>query len=402
LKNGDVREALFLNFALDLKSLESEFAQFLKDPKLLIADFRIEAQVRADQPIAVLGEAQRLAVLGDFLSIANRPAEATEMLERSLKVDPDQSLALSSLALVKARKFYYEDAEALAERAIQSDPDNFLFHYRYAAALSRREMTKFGFVSGYPRPLAEKMRIALARAIELNPAFAEAYALLCFVNYVRNENLNESRELIGQALRIAPGNQRYLLRLAEIELRQEKFTEARKITLEVHRTAPTEQLKLYSQNTLQRIDSTENQLAKLRDEKARYVNDEIVTDKPLSEEEIRRRREKATVEQTRIMLKRPKFEETRILASLIRVECGKERIEFIFKSASGPLKLQAKSFDGISLWSFIEDMSEYSLGCGNLTRDNNASVIYKREKETGTAAELLSIEFVPKSFQLPN
>jgi tetratricopeptide (TPR) repeat protein len=402
VKNGDMREALFLNFTLDLKSLESEFGLFLKAPKLFIAKLGGRAKVTVDHPVTVLSEARRLAVLGDFLLMANRPKDAARMLENSLALDSDHALALSSLALIKAREFYYDEAEELAERAIRSEPDNYLFYYRYAVALSRQGMTEYGFVSGYSRPLAEKMRFALNRAIELNPAFAEAYALLCFVNYVRNENLDESRRLIDQALRIAPGNQRYLLRLAEIDLRRERFTEARKIALEVYRTAPSEQLKLYSQNTIQRIDSTENQLAKLRNEKARYVNDEIVTDKPLSDEEIRRLREKATVEQIRMALKRPRFEESRTVASLIRIECGKDRIEFIFKSASGPLKLQARSFDGISLLSFIEEMSDFRLGCGNLIRDNNASIIFKNEKESGQAAELLSIEFVPKSFQLSN
>jgi tetratricopeptide (TPR) repeat protein len=397
-QNGKTnREALILTFQFDYKKGETEFREFLREPKLItknnLSDFKQNFQ------ISPISEAESLAVLGEFFYYTNRPKEASEWLEKSLKLEPNQSLALSTLALLKAKEFYYDEAEELAEKAIKAEPDNFQNHYRYAAVLSRQGMTEYGFASGYHPILAEKMRQSLKKAIELNPSFTEPYALFAFVNFVRNEQIDESLKLLRKALEIAPNNQRYLLRLAELNLRKENFIEARKNALDVFRSAPNESLKLYAQNTLQRIDSTEFQLNRIRNEKTKYVSDDIVTDKPLSEEEIRKLREKAVAEQIRAVLRRPKSQETRILASLTKIECGKEKVDFIFKTPTGSLRLQSKSFDEVSMISFIEGLSDFRLNCGNVGRENYASIIYGGEVKLDN---LVSIEFVPKGFKLVN
>lgn len=392
----DTREALILTFQFDHKKLENEFREFLKQPKLATLSM---TNVSQDFQVLPISEAKSLATLGEFFYYANRQKEATEFLEKSLKIEPNLSLAFSTLALIKAKEFYYDEAEELAEKAIKNEPDNFLNYYRYAVVLSKQGMTEHGFVSGYHPVLAEKMRQSLKKAIELNPSFAESYALFAFVNYVRNEQIDESLKLLKKVLEVAPQNQRYLLRQAELNLRKENFTEARKDALSVFRSAPTESLKLYAQNTIQRIDSTEFQLNRIRNEKTRYVSDDLVTEKPLSEDEIKRLREKAVADQIRAVLRRPKTEEKRVLASLTKIECGKERVDFMFKTPTGLLRLQAKNFDGVSLISFIEGMSDFRLNCGNVSKENLASVIFGGEKKTDN---LVSIEFVPKGFKLQN
>ncbi|MEK7723005.1 MAG: hypothetical protein AAB336_01530 [Acidobacteriota bacterium] len=390
-----LNEALIFVYQIDSRMIETEFQQFLKQPSLLVA-FGLSIS-KQDFQISTLSEAKSLAVLGQFLFYANRPKEAAEILGKSLKIEPNLSLALSTLALLKVKEFYYDEAEDFAEKAIKNEPDNFLNYYRYAVVLSRQGMTEYGFVSGYHPVLAEKMREVLRKAIKLNPSFIESYALLGFVNYVRNEQIPESLELLKKVLEVAPNNQRYLLRRAELNLRKENFVEARRDSLEVLRTAPNESLKLYAQNTIQRIDSTEYQLSRIRNEKTKYVSSDIVTDHPLSEEEIRLLREKAVAEQIRAVLRRPLAEEKRLLATLTKIECGKERIYFVFSTQTGLLRLQSKNFDGISLISFIEGMSDFRLNCGNISRENYASIIFGGEQKLDS---LISIEFVPKGFKL--
>ena len=388
------REALILAFQFDYKKGENEFRQFLKQPKLVNSSNQNQTQ---DFQIAPISEAKSLAVLGEFLFYSNTLKEAKEILEKSLKLEPNLSLALSTLALLKAKEFYYDEAAELAEKAIKNEPDNFLNYFRYAAVLSKQGMTEYGFVSGYHPVLAEKMRQSLKKAIDLNPHYAESYALFALVNYARNEQIDESLKLLQKALDVAPQNQRYLLRRAELNLRKENFIEARRDALDVLRFAPNESLKLYAQNTFQRIDSTEIQLNRIRNEKTKYFNDDIVTEKPLTDEEIKRLREKAVAEQIRVVLRRPNLQEKRVLASLTRIECGKERIDFVFKTSTGSLRLQAKNFDEVSLLSFIEGMTDFRLNCGNVNKENYASVIYGGEKK---ADNLVSIEFVPKGFKL--
>lgn len=389
------RESISLAFQIDSRKIEDQFKGFLKSPKLLFKNEGSEYDQEFN--VSLISEAKGLATVGDYFYYSNRLKEAKEILEKVLKSEPKQALALSTLALIKAKEFYYSEAEELAEEAIKNEPQNYLNFYRFAVVLSRQGMTEFGFVSGYHPSLAEKMRRALYQSIELNPLYPESYVLLSFVNYVRNEQLDESLRLLRNAFGFAPNNQRYLLRRAEINLRKENFMEARKDALAVYRFASNEFIKLYAQNTIQRIDSTEFQLARIRNEKTKYVNDDIVTEKPLTEEEIRKLREKAVTEQIRAVLRRPKSEEKRVLASLSKIECGREKIDFVFKTQNGLLRLQSKSFDGVNLISFIEELSDFRLNCGNINKENFASIIYGGiEVKTDT---LISIEFVPKGFK---
>jgi tetratricopeptide (TPR) repeat protein len=254
-------------------------------------------------------------------------------------------------------------------------------------------MTEYGFVSGYNADFANQMRESLKRAIELNPNFTASYALLAFVNFVRNESLDESIGLIQSALKIASGNQKYQLRLAELKLRKEKFSEARKLTLQVLQNTENAGVKLYAQNTIQRIDATEYQMERIRNEKAKYVNDDIVTDKPLSEEEIRKLREKATNDQIRAVLRPPNADEKRVFGTLAKIECGKNKVNFVVKTATGLQRFYSNSLDGIILLSLVEEMSDYRLNCGVTVRENNAALIVKN------GGEIVSIEFVPKGFK---
>lgn len=81
-----------------------------------------------------------------------------------------------------------------------------------------------------------------------------------------------------------------------------------------------------------------------------------------------------------------------------KIECGKEKIDFVFKTQSGLLRLQSRSFDGVSLISYIEELSDFRLNCGTVNKENFASIIYGGAIEK--ADTLISIEFVPKGFKL--
>src|SRR5205085_5261540 len=182
----------------------------------------------------------------------------------------------------------------------------------YAYTISREGMTEYGFASSYSTEAAEKIRSNLRRAISLNPDFAESYNLFAFVNVVRNEQIDESIEMIKKALSIAPGNQWYSIRLAELYMRKEDFSSARALTQKIMQTASTDWLKVYAENTLRNINTLEAQLEYIKNYKKR-PDPEEVTEKPLSDEEIARRREKAIMESLNETLQRPKQNEKRLL-----------------------------------------------------------------------------------------
>lgn len=386
------RNALAQVFQTNAAKIKEEFPKFLETNNFETKPAE-NLWVETGWQTTQISESKWLAVQADFLFYANRWRDAENLVEKSLKLEPNQTLALTVLALIKAHGFYYDKAEKLAEKAIEIEPDNFQNYFRYALVMSKRGMTEYGFVSGYNASLANQMRESLERAIELNPSFTESYALLAFVNFIRNEFLDESIGLIQKALKAASGSHKYQIRLAELNLRKEKFGEARRLVLQVLQNTENAGVKLYAQNTIQRIDATEYQLERIRREKAKYVNDDIVTDRPLSEEEIRKLREKATNDQIRAILRRPNVDEKRVFGTLTKIECGKNKVNFLVKTPTGFQRFHSNSLDGIILLSLVEEMSDYRLNCGNPVRENNAAIIVK------DAGELVSIEFVPRGFK---
>jgi tetratricopeptide (TPR) repeat protein len=389
-------------FGIEFVKIDTEFKDFIEsysqaEPVFTAANPPArETSLRSE----VVSESQRLAFFGAFLYSEKQFSGASEYIEKSVSLDSESAETLSLLALIRAEKFYFEEASEMAAKAAGNEPLNPEFHYRLAVVLGKRGMTEYGFVSGYHPALANAMRESLKRAIELKPDFPEAMALLAFVNFIRNEDLEKSLDLVRRARASSPGNPRFLLREAEIELRRENFTSSRKITLEILRSAPDESLKLYAQNTLQRIDSTEFQLASIRNRSRKEAPNEIVTDKPLSEDEIAKLRAKAVREQIRGVLKKPGSGESRIFGTLARIECSQNSMSFLINSDGGQLRLSARSLDSIALTSFVEELSDYKLGCGPVSREHRASFIFQTDPAKQTPKTILSIEFVPPGFVL--
>lgn len=397
-QGNEVKKSFIETFQISLFQLNEELPKFIQQNNFTKqkSSLEFEISVKSTQ----MTESKGLATVADFLFYSDRLKESEALIEKTLKLEPNQTLAITTLSLIKARQFYYDEAQKLAEKAIEIEPNNFLTHYRLALAMSKQGMTEYGFVSGYTRDFANQMRESLMKSIALNPEFTESYALLAFINYVRNEQLDDSIQFINRILKIAPGNLQYQLRLSELNMRKEKFFEARKLAIKVLQNTPIEGVKLYAQNTIQRIDTTEYQLERIRNEKAKFVNDDIVSEKPLSDEEIRKLREKATNDQIKAILRRPQIDEKRVFGNLKRVECAKDRIDFIISTQTGLIRLQSNSFDGITLLSLVTEMSDYRLGCGTLIQENNASIIFKSDKDSVKTGEIISIEFVPKGFKL--
>ncbi|HRH45289.1 MAG TPA: hypothetical protein PKY82_26860 [Pyrinomonadaceae bacterium] len=396
-QGNEVKKSLNDSFQTNSFQLNEELPKYIQQNNFSKQKSSLEFGLTAES--TQVPETKGLATVADYLFYTDRLKEAEALIEKILKTEQKQTLALTTLSLIKTKQFYYDEAQKLAEKAIEIEPNNFLTYYRLALSISKQGMTEYGFVSGYSRDAANQMGENLIKSIALNPQFTESYALFAFINFVRNEQLDESIQFITRVLQISPGNHQYQLRFSELNMRKEKFFEARKLAIQVLQNTPNEGVKLYAQNTIQRIDATEFQLERIRNEKAKFVNDDIVSEKPLSEEEIKKLREKATNDQIKAVLRRPQFDEKRIFGNLKRIECAKNRIDFVISTQTGLIKFQSNSFDGINFLSLVPEMSDYRLGCGTLVKENNASIIFKSNNDSLKTGEIISIEFVPKSFK---
>ena len=88
--------------------------------------------------------------------------------------------------------------------------------------------------------------------------------------------------------------------------------------------------------------------------------------------------------------------------NLIKIECEAKRVNFVIKTETNLIKLQAGSLEGINLISYNQNMFGAEISCGAIKKENNAVIIYRETTEfkANILGEIISIEFVPKEFKL--
>src|SRR5205814_7748125 len=174
----------------------------------------------------------------DLLLHTRQLAGAEAQIQQALALSPDLPMAEASYGMLRVRQGRIEDARPYLEKAVAANSQNYLTHYYYAFALSSLSMNEYRVVSSYSREVASTMRAELKKAIALKPDFPESYSLLGFVNVVRNEEVDETIDLLKRALDISRANQRILVMLAQLHIRKEQFAEARQLLEPIARNSP--------------------------------------------------------------------------------------------------------------------------------------------------------------------
>lgn len=398
-------ESFHKAFQTDYAALETELKKYIerKSFPVSIASFDSKLIFDGEMQTSQVTEAESKAVLGDLLYHLNRLTESAAHLEEALKLDGDCVLAHTSLGLIKIRQDDFTGARKYFEKALALNDKNYLTHFRYAYALSREGMTFYGFVSGYDVDQAQKMRASLKKAIELNPNFAESYNLYAFISMVRNDEVDQAIAHLDKALQIAPGNQWYAMRSAELYMRKEDFINARRVAQKVFQTAPDDAMRVYAQNTIKTINSLEAQLEYIKNYKDKPEAPEV-TDEILTEEELARRRERATLESINEILRKPKGGEKRVLGYLTKIECGVNEISYSVKVENKILNFKSENFDKLILLSYSGDLSDNKIGCDLSAKELFSVISFKPfiNSKANSAGEIISIEFVPKNFKFIN
>jgi tetratricopeptide (TPR) repeat protein len=412
MKNKTSKAAFSEAFQTDYAAMEKELKNYLVLNTYKITGITFNEKLTFDTQMQTLplSEAEAKAYLGDLLYHGHRFGEAETLLQQALALNPNSVLAQTTLGMVKMRQKNFAEAKKYLEKALQNDSRNYLAQYNYAYVLSREEMDEGGYVLNYSDETIEKMRSALLKAIDLNPKFAESYSLYAFITVVQNRELDEGINYLRKALAIAPGNQWYLIRLAEIYMRKKDFLNAKNVAGKVFDTAADSTLKNYAQNTLKSIDTYEKQLEAFKNSQngtsavTTFQTYNEQTEKPLTEEELGKMREKLKLEALNAVLRKPGAGEKRILGFLTKIECGAKEISFIFKSDNKVLTFTSKNFSSLTLISYEEKMSDNQFGCGQLKKESFAVVSYRpgANANAKTAGEIIAIEFMPADFKFLN
>jgi tetratricopeptide (TPR) repeat protein len=230
-RGDDAVKALENSFGMTLDAVEKELHAYVRRgdmPSLRIAsadDPQAYASYTAMQRQS-LSEGEANYYLGDLLRHIGRDDDAERYFKQAIALEPGLTLAQAALAQVSLRHKRYDEAKKYFERSTKS-PQHYLVHYNYAWLLSHEAASSTGRIKQLSAENAAIMREQLLQTIKLAPQFAAAYYLLALVDLVRDERLDEAREMAEKAHRLQPQPAFPALLLAQIHLRRSEEANAR-------------------------------------------------------------------------------------------------------------------------------------------------------------------------------
>ena len=418
---GNVDEAAFRDaFQMSYAQMEKELGQYVRKASYVgtVVAFKQKLTFDGEMKITPLGEAESNAYLGDLLYHTHRYDDAEPFLASALALDPNLSMANTSMGMVKVRQRKYPEAKAFLEKAISKDPKNHIAYYQMAYLLSREARDEFGFVSEITAANATKMRDLLKRAIELNPSFTESYELLAFLNIVRNERIDEGLTAMTRALQYQPGNQRYALRIAELYMRQDKFNDASALAGRIAKTTDEPEIKKQAENLLEQLRVRSEIMAQNAESRKRYEAAVAAGAKDggmqpylikrgsdgrePTPEELKRQSQEFEIRAINRELRKPETAETRLLGKLSKIECKAGQVMYTVTTEKETFGLASKDFQALNFASFVMDTANAEIGCDAKLDAINAVLTYRARPTPGKGSvrgELVSVEFVPAHFR---
>jgi tetratricopeptide (TPR) repeat protein len=424
-------------FGGDIDAIEKELKEYIGRNSYPYLNVPFDEKLEVDATIqsSPLTEPQALAYLGDLALHSPYLRELAETnLEKSVELDAANPMAQASLGTLRMRQRRFAEAKEHLRRAVASDARNHLAHYYYAYALSREGMSEMGLISSYAPAVAEEMRAALVKAIQLKPDYPASYHLLAFINTVTGEYVDESIELLKRALVLSPGEERFHMALAQLYMRKQDFAAARKVIEPLAESSPDPNVKSSAQSLLKSIVNVQEQMARY---KSRRNNEsDEASDPPASgTPRLGRRRpptertptdeadsgatvnpptprtsgadddnsaigmsaEEAMFAAMRETLRKPQAGETRARGVLTRIECNSKGANFHIRVGDQVLKLQAGNMSGVHFMAFTQSEAGGEIGCGVRKPESQVVVTYRARDKGG---DLVAVEFVPANFVL--
>ena len=215
------------------------------------------------------------------------------------------------------------------------------------------------------------------------------------------------------ALKLSPGNQYYLLNLANLYLRKFEFDKAIPIVKKVHKTAGDPQLRAYASSILQNLRQVREKIAEAK-RKGYEIEKSGDNGRVRLTRRVKTLPEKVTEEerakyildaQNRAIshsLRKPKTGEKRFLGHLSKIRCRRSDVVYTLKTADGLLKLHSKDFQKLVLMVYNVNIGDLQIGCDTIKKDMFGVFTYRpnSKPESSVKGEMIAIEFVPENFEL--
>jgi tetratricopeptide (TPR) repeat protein len=405
LRAGATTDSAFQQaFQNSVAAVEKDFRAYIQASKLMgtSVTFGYLPDYSSAMQAAPLSEADARAYLGDLLLHTHRMLEAESELQQALALDSESLLAHTALGMMRIQQGQMSDARAHLAKALQVKSENYLLHYYYAYALSDLNLNEHRIVSNYPPDIAETMRAELNKAIALQPDYAESYWLLGFVNLVRNEQIDESIELLKKGLAVTSTNHRVLYMLAQLYMRKERFAEARQLLIPIAQTSSDSELREQAATLADAITRAEETRAKIQDELKKQTPVGITYDQrpgpamtltaAPTPDDLNAALANA--------LRTPRMGEKRLQGLLTVIDCNTKGITFQVRAQNRVLKFHSDDFDHVAITTFTTGVGR-ELGCGFRKPENSIVLTYLPPNAAiKSDGEVRAIEFVPQTFVL--
>jgi len=390
-------------FQTSFEQMEDELRRYVGQDRYPIVRGHFERKLenKKDLTSRPISEAEAQAYLGDLMVHSNR-LEAETYLQTALKLEPNLALAHAALGMLRFRQNRLEEARQSLERAVAANYENYLIHYYYALVLARPNQDEVHLGSGFSTETAQKIRAELKKAIALRPDFPESYNLLAFINLVTNTEVDESINMLRQALITSPGRSDFTYMLGQLYMNKDDYKAARPLLEQVVSSSAEERIREHSSRLLLTIDKIEEQRNKLartkRDGTAGRIGAQAYRGKEIEDTPPDEDLTPSTLDD---VLRMPEPGERQLQGELLHVECHSDGLVFVVKTTAGLLRLKSADFSSVQLTTFDTRVRGH-LSCGTVKPQNSVVVCYLPEKDrkASTDGVLRSIQFVPVDFHL--
>ncbi len=405
--DGEVPEFAFRNaFAEDFSNLESELREYISDFKNIRESFlRLDQKLVFDSEMerSHLSRADSSAYLGDLLFQGGQHEAAESMLKTAIGLDPRSSLANTSMGLLRIRQNRLSEARRFLESAVNANTPSYRAYYYYAFVLVRERNVSSG--------TGEKIRELLRKSIAMNPDFAPQYDLMAAVSLEMDDHYDEGISYLETGVKLAPGNQGYLLNLANLYLRKRLLEKAEEIVDAVLLEPEDSEIQTYGEALRKnlgelRAERAGNEYAAVDDDQSRRrLTRKKTFELPpgLTNEEYERRKREVEIRGINESLRKPEENERRILGTLLKITCNRRLARYLLKAGGGTVTLNSNGFSSLKFMTYNVDASDIKIGCEMIKRPMFGVFTYKPYRSGADGiGELVAVEFVPDYFTLSN
>lgn len=410
-------EAFNQAFGMTYAEMEKELQKYIGKRSFNYHELKLREKLSVDTELHVtpLAEADSNYFLGDLLYRNQRFDAAEPYLAKAVALDNSHSNAFSSLGMVKMRQRKYADAKHNLDRAVELNPANHLALYRYAYLISREGRDEFGMVREFPPDKYRRMADLLRKAIAEKPDFTESHDLFGFISLVNKEGLDDALRFMQQASQLQPGNDRYKMRIAELQIEMKMFDEAETTARKLADTAEDDEVRARAESLvgfLKRVKEAEAYNAEVRRQIDAITKTGSGTGsspdsgpprlgRRTAAPDLEKKAEDAVMREMNKALRPPADGERRLIGSIQKVECKGMNVTYTVQTDDGSFQLTSKGFEELIMTAFTESSNGIQMGCGVSIGNVKKVLTYKPTLAAAgrPKGELIAIDFVPANFR---